>query len=147
MKQLSVAKFHKALKINSYLDKNAPWPDVSDRSRMAPILKIQLAFALESEDDIDEEYMEECDRVYETIQIFEFYKTGGSGYFRTMLVPLDLLGMSCVEYYPERIEIWRHWTMNGELKIASVVNWRDPQLLAKVLIAATEDICADWSIA
>lgn len=63
----------------------------------------------------------------------------------TMLMPKDYLGPSQVFYRREHIEVLRYWTYNGDPELVMTINWDDPQLLTKVLIAATEDICADWS--
>ena len=71
---------------------------------------------------------------------------GPTGCWETVLIPKDKLGPSHVIYFPDRVEVRRYWIPNGCVELAATFRWDDPQLMAKVLIAATEDICADWSL-
>ncbi len=67
-----------------------------------------------------------------------------AGVWETVVMPEDLLGPCHVVYRSECIEVWRYWTEGSDLDVALVILWDDPHLLTKVLVAATEDICADW---
>lgn len=69
-----------------------------------------------------------------------------TGCWETVLIPKDCLGPSHVIYFPDRIEVWRYWIPSGCVELAATFRWDDPQLISKVLIAATEDICEDWSV-
>ena len=67
-----------------------------------------------------------------------------TGCWETVLIPKDCLGPSHVTYFLDRIEVWRYWQSDGCVEHAASFSWDDPKLLTKVLVAATEDICADW---
>ncbi len=67
-----------------------------------------------------------------------------TGCWESVLMPKDCLGPSHVIYFADRVEVWRYWTAGGCVELAATFGWDDPQLLAKVLVAATEDISADW---
>lgn len=155
MKSLSATKIRRAGKINSYLEEMAPPVDLSDRSKVGPILKIQLALSLFDDDELEDDELEddEFERIAidvddVNVQIVHFGEIDDeSGHRVSQLIPKDLLGLSCVIYRPERIEVCRHWTKDSPCELTFIVDWNDPQLKNKVLVAATEDICADWESA
>lgn len=70
---------------------------------------------------------------------------GHTGCWETTLLPADEYGPSHVIYFRERIEVWRYWTPDsGCLDIVATINWDDPDLLEKVLTAATGDMLDEW---
>lgn len=155
MKKLPASKVRKAEQINRYLEANAPSFDLRDRSKVGPVLNMQLIFWWDHDHENQEEWngeyrSEECEAQEETdydanVKIVEFAESyDGSGTWQSVLIPKDLLGLSCVSYRSNRIEVRRYWTQMGPQEITAVFDWDDPQLFAKVLVAATEDICADW---
>lgn len=158
MRKLSKSKFGKALQINEHLAQKSPTIDFDDRSSFGTKLMQQLQEWPDGSVRGDEEPCQ-CDfckavaamepefEADGCVNLISFQETSkGSGKWRSLVVPKDLLGMGCVVYREKRVEVWRHWTENTPRQLVAVFDWDDPKLFDKVPIAATEDICADWPI-
>ena len=68
-----------------------------------------------------------------------------TGCWETVLLPKDDLGPTHVVYKRECVEVHRYLPVGGCPELVLSVQWDDPNLLDKVLVAVTEDVSSDWS--
>lgn len=65
----------------------------------------------------------------------------GTGNWESTFMPPDGFGPAHVVYFPDCVEVWRYQAADsGNVELTATFKWEDPDLLDRVISAATIDM-------